>query len=857
MAETNTITSGRGEASLADLRKRAEEIAASRRETVNTAHLLPAVAEQPGVAGEQLAARGFTPERLLQVARAATEEDKRAMTHARDRAREFAGRTNSGEATALHLLFALLSDPHCGAYRALGQAGCDVTRMRNFLAGMANSGAAPRRQVAARSSAASAGRRTAQTVSLVPTPAPRPVRTPRPGRSAPQPLSPSPSPPPPLSAAPPSEAKKPKPPSRPVRSPSSLTPRPSQPSKRGPTGGARPAAKLANARGHGPDAKSREHERFELSAKRFPTLTALGTNLTLAAARGELDPVVRRDPEIEQVLDVLAKRHGNNPCIVGAPGVGKTSVVRGLAQRVAEGKATGPLDERILIEIRVGELLAGTGVRGALAQKLGAIRKEVAQADGHVALFFDDVHQLFSGEAAEEIGAELKLALARGELPCIAACSWEDYRRTIENDGALARRFSTVEVESPNRDDAFLMLSALAPQLGDHHGVRYSEEALALSVAWTLRYLPGRALPDKAVNVLDLAGARQHRRGEPSVDREAVAEVVAELADLPISRLLETDADRMLRLEELLAERVIGHEEHLRCIAKILRRNAVGLNDRRPIGTFLLLGPTGVGKTETAKAIAETLFFSEAAMTRIDLSEFSEAHSVARLIGAPPGYVGHEAGGQLTEAVRRRPYQVVLLDEIEKAHPEVLQTFLAAFDEGRLTDGRGRMCDLTNCVFLLTSNIGSREATPQRRVGFGDGAASASGLASRVIGAARQTLPPELYNRLDEVLVYAPLSRDDVSRIAERMLQRVGDSLVMRGLSLEFEAEAVEILLTQGGFEPELGARPMKRAIARLVEAPLAELLLQGAVERGDRILLTARNDEIVVEPARRNVAHV
>ena len=854
MAETNTIISGRGEASLADLRKRAEEIAASRRETVNTAHLLPAVAEQPGVAGEQLAARGFSPERLLQVARAATEEDKRAMTDARDRAREFAGRTNSGEATALHLLFALLSDPQCGAYRALGQAGCDVTRMRNFLAGMANSGAAPRRQVTARSSAATAGRRTAQTVSLVPTPAPRPVRTPRPGRSAPKALSPTPSPSP---AAPPSEAKKPKQQSRPAPSPSSLAPRRPQPSKRGPTGGARSAAKSANARGRGRGPKSGEHERFELSAKRFPTLTALGTNLTLAAARGELDPVVRRDPEIEQVLDVLAKRHGNNPCIVGASGVGKTSVVRGLAQRVAEGKATGPLDERILIEIRVGELLAGTGVRGALAQKLGAIRKEVAQADGHVALFFDDVHQLFSGEAAEEIGAELKLALARGELPCIAACSWEDYRRTIENDGALARRFSTVEVEPPNRDDAFLMLSALAPQLGDHHGVQYSEEALALSVAWTLRYLPGRALPDKAVNVLDLAGARQHRRGEPSVDREAVAEVVAELADLPISRLLETDADRMLRLEELLAERVIGHEEHLRCIAKILRRNAVGLNDRRPIGTFLLLGPTGVGKTETAKAIAETLFFSEAAMTRIDLSEFSEAHSVARLIGAPPGYVGHEAGGQLTEAVRRRPYQVVLLDEIEKAHPEVLQTFLAAFDEGRLSDGRGRMCDLTNCVFLLTSNIGSREAMPQRRVGFGDGAASASGLESRVIGAARQTLPPELYNRLDEVLVYAPLSRDDVSRIAERMLQHVGDSLVMRGLSLEFEADAVDILLEQGGFEPELGARPMKRAIARLVEAPLAELLLQGAVERGDRIVLTARNDEIVVEPARGSAAHV
>lgn len=850
MAETNTTLSGRGEASLADLRKRAEEIAASRRETVNTAHLLPAIAEQPGVASEQLADRGFPPERLLQVARAATEEDERAMTHARDRAREFAVRTSSGGGTALHLLFALLSDPQCGAYRALGQAGCDVTRMRNFLAGLVNSGAAPRRQVTARSIATGNGttttatataRGTAQTVSLVPTPAPRPVRTPRPARSAPVALTPS------------TESKKR---TQPPRTSAPTPPRRDQ-SKTAPAPSPRPHGKSASPRAPARSSKRTQNERFELSAKRFPTLATLGTNLTLAAARGELDPVVRRDVEIEQVLDVLAKRHGNNPCLVGAAGVGKTSVVRGLAQRIADGKSTGPLDERILVEIRVGELLAGTGVRGALAQKLGALRKEVAQAEGRVALFFDDVHQLFSGEAAEEIGAELKLALARGELPCIAACSWEDYRRTIESDGALARRFSTVEVEPPNRDDAFLMLSALATQLGEHHSVEYCQEALALSVAWTLRYLPGRALPDKAVNVLDLAGARQRRRNEKSVDREAVAEVVAELADVPVSRLLETDADRMLRLEEILSERVIGHEEHLRRVAKILRRNAVGLNGRRPIGTFLLLGPTGVGKTETAKAIAETLFFSEAAMTRIDLSEFSEAHSVARLIGAPPGYVGHEAGGQLTEAVRRRPYQVVLLDEIEKAHPEVLQTFLAAFDEGRLTDGRGRMCDLTNCVFLLTSNIGSREATPQRRVGFGGDTVRTGEIESRVIGAARQTLPPELYNRIDEVLVYAPLSRDDVSRIAERMLQQVGDTLVMRGLTFDFDAAAVEALLALGGFEPELGARPMKRAIARLVEAPLAELLLQGAVERGDRILLRARNDELVVEPVPGSAAAV
>ncbi|HEY4103993.1 MAG TPA: ATP-dependent Clp protease ATP-binding subunit, partial [Polyangiaceae bacterium] len=520
-------------------------------------------------------------------------------------------------------------------------------------------------------------------------------------------------------------------------------------------------------------------ERFELDPQRFPTLTSLGRNLTLAAARGELDPVVGRDAVIEQALDVLAKREGNNPCLVGCAGVGKTSIVRGLAQRIASAEDVLSLDDRVIIQIPVSELIAGTGVRGALASRVGALRKEVLLAKGRVVIFFDEIHQLFVGEAADEIASELKIAFSRGELPCIGATTPEEFQKAVLADAALARRFSLVEVEQPSREDAYLIVDALKPRLEAHHLVRYQTEAVALCVGWSVRYLPGRALPDKAVSILDLAGARTRRRGRAEVTPESVAEVVAELADMPTDRLLEADGDRMLRLEEILAERVVGHGDQIRRIARILRRNAAGLGSRRPIGTFLLLGPTGVGKTETAKAIAEVLFHCDSAMTRLDLSEFSEPHAIARLIGAPPGYVGHEAGGQLTEAVRRRPYQVILLDELEKAHPDVLTSFLAVFDEGRLTDGRGRTVDFTNTVILMTSNLGAEESgsSPRRRVGFGNDAEVRADLEQCVVNAARAALAPELYNRIDEVLVFAPLGRDEVREIARRLLDGVSRAL--------------------------------------------------------------------------------
>ncbi|MCH2109597.1 MAG: AAA family ATPase, partial [Polyangiaceae bacterium] len=443
--------------------------------------------------------------------------------------------------------------------------------------------------------------------------------------------------------------------------------------------------------------------RFELPKKKFPILTQVGRNLSLAAAENRLDPVVGRNEEIESALDVLAKRHANNPCLIGPSGVGKTSVARGIALHLASVAAEDSSEDRIVIELPISELLAGTGVRGALAGRLNALKKEVRLAEGRVILFFDEIHQLFAGDAAEEIAADMKLSLARGELPCIGATSSDEYRRVIEGDSSLARRFSAVEIEEPSREDAYVVLSSVAARLEEHHGVRFSEEALSSAISWSLRYLPGRCLPDKAVSLIDLAGARSRRRRIEEVNRAAVAEVVASQASMPLDRLLESDGDRMMQLEESLKGRVIGHEEHLAKIARILRRNAAGIGMRRPIGTFLLLGPTGVGKTETAKAIADVLFHNEGAMTRIDMAEMSESHAVAKLVGAPPGYIGHDAGGQLTEAVRRRPYQVILLDEIEKAHPDVLTTFLAVFDEGRMTDSRGRLVDFTNTVMILTS----------------------------------------------------------------------------------------------------------------------------------------------------------
>jgi ATP-dependent Clp protease ATP-binding subunit ClpC len=392
--------------------------------------------------------------------------------------------------------------------------------------------------------------------------------------------------------------------------------------------------------------------------------------------------------------------------------------------------------------------------------------------------------------------------------------------------------------------------------LEEHHHLEIEESAVNAGVNWSVRYLPGRALPDKALSILDLASARARRRNKKSVDEAVVAEVIAEMTDMPKERLLQTDQDRMLGLERLLAEQVVGHEQPISRIATILRRNAAGFRNQRPIGSFLLLGPTGVGKTETAKAIASALFHGASAMTRLDLSEFAEPHALARLIGAPPGYIGHEAGGQLTESVRRRPYQVLLLDEFEKAHRDVQQAFLQVFDEGRMTDGRGRTVDFTNTVIVMTSNLGAmeaREAADTRSIGFSRNASSRKDNAKddvkdAVMAAARSALPPELYNRIDEVLFFESLTRDHVREVARRLLADLSKRLKeARNIVIEWDDAGIDALLDSGGYEPSLGARPVKRAIARFVEAPASEMILRQEIDAGDVLFVGSESGQVLL----------
>jgi ATP-dependent Clp protease ATP-binding subunit ClpC len=822
------------ESELVSLRQSAEEMARSRGERMTTGHLLAAIAAKASGAADLLRERRLDAEVLLKAARVLTDDQTDAVTRAMQRARELAARSPVREASAVHLLFALCQERATAAHRAITQCGSDVAKLRTAAMQVAMGIVSQRRPhaVTQLSLAPEApARRLAPGVSPAPASAPVSAAVSVSARGS-------------LSAPAPGSSVL----SSPGRAAPTTRPRRHRPAPASPAAPSDPAA-----------------SRFELDPKRYPALAALGRNLTLAAARGELDPVFGRETEIDRMLDVLAKRRANCPCLVGPAGVGKTSVVHGLAQRMADGACGASPDRRILIELDAPSLLAGTGVRGALAERLAQIKAE-AKSHGEIILFVDELGTVLSSD--DEIAAELKVALARSEVVCIAATTSEEFRRVVLGDPPLARRVTPIEVAELAPDEALLALERVAPAFERHHGVRFAPEALAAAVAWSARYVPDRALPDKAVALLDLAGSRARRRGDAEVGREQLAEVVSESASVPVERLLETDGARMLRLEQLLGDRVVGHTSALARIARVLRRNASGFRSRRPIGSFLLLGPTGVGKTETAKAIAECLFHSPHAMTRLDLSEYAEAHAIARLVGAPPGYVGHDAGGQLTEGIRKRPYQVLLLDEIEKAHRDVLEAFLQVFDEGRMTDGRGRTVDFTNAVIVMTSNLGAEAARSEERGRIGFGAEDAVGPTRRpssrdeerrarareeaLCAAARAALPPELYNRIDEVLAFAPLGRAEVAEVARRMLRALGEELdAARGVRLDVGDAAVDALLASGGFDPELGARPMRRAIARLIEAPIAEMILRGELSRGDVALVDAEDGAVIVDAVR------
>lgn len=874
---------GLSESDLTVLRRLARKSADERDETLSTMHVLAAVADMGGPAAHLLAQRKVDGARALSAARVLEEtvDDavERVFTAARDIARRAAVPSRGAfpskrgdcrpaapeQPSGIHVLLALLANRNYAVHRGLDQMGVDISRLRTAVTRIALGVVSPPRERRAPKTSERQRRASAAPPPLASkqppaTASPAVVRdAPTVGRDAPNPSMPKP------------KRKRSKKKSRAIEVPlvpplRKATPLPlnlaspvaaaSPPAVPSPPAAASPPvardpgmAKRSKEERENDGGETKAPGRLDLDRDAFPMLCSIGRNLTAASENDELEPVVGREREIEQTLDILAKRRANNPVLTGPAGVGKTSVAHAIA---AELGAIG----RILVELPIAELLAGTGARGSLSERLADIREEVKEADGKVVLFIDELHELL--DSGDEAIAELKCALALGELPIVGATSATKFRRIVETDPALARRFSEVAIEEPSEADAFLLLRRVADALSKHHRVRITDEAIAVSVSWSIRYLPGRALPDKAVALLDLAGARRRRRADkkkrrPRVDIEHIAELVSEMADVPMDRLTQTDHDRMLDLEKLLQERVIGHDEACGRIASVLRRNAAGLRGKRPVGTFLLLGPTGVGKTETAKAVAEILFGAPDAMTRLDMSEYAEAHAVARLIGAPPGYIGHDAGGLLTEAVRRRPYQVVLLDEIEKAHRDVLQAFLQVFDEGRLTDGRGRTVDFTNTVIVLTSNIGASElssALNERRVGFGNRnqKKKTSQLRDVAVAAARATLPPELYNRIDEVLFFRHLERSDVRVIARRLLAGLAGSLAPRGIRLDVDDAALDALLELGGFDAELGARPMRRAITRFIEAPLADMILRGDLPDGSVAMVSADDGEVVVD---------
>ena len=704
---------------------------------------------------------------------------------------------------------------------------------------------------------------------------------------------------------------------------------------------------------------------------KYQTLERYARDLTELAHRGKLDPVIGRDEEIRRVIQVLARRTKNNPVLIGEPGVGKTAIVEGLAQRIVAGDVPEILKNKRVVALDLGSLVAGAKFRGEFEDRLKAVLKEIDEAAGQIVLFIDEMHTLVGAGAAEgaiDAGNMLKPALARGELHCIGATTLNEYKRYVEKDAALERRFQQVLVQEPTVEDTVAILRGLNERYEVHHGVRIKDAAIIAAATLSHRYISDRFLPDKAVDLIDEAGAalrvqvdsmpveidqverrlrhmeieRQAltRENDPAsrerleqleqelarerekasglklrwetekesigktrelkekidklkleeaqaerdgnlgkvaeirystlaqleqqlkdaserqaevqksprmlkeeVDEEDVARIVARWTGIPVTRMLEGEVAKLVHMEERLRKRVIGQEEALACVSNALRRSRAGLADpHRPVGSFIFLGPTGVGKTELVRALAEFLFDDERAMVRVDMSEYQEKHSVARLIGAPPGYVGYEEGGQLTEQVRRRPYSVVLFDEIEKAHPDVFNALLQILDDGRLTDGKGRTVDFKNSMIILTTNVGSAYLDQMMGIGFSPLAErqdKVSDIRHRLDEALRQTFKPEFLNRIDDIIHFNPLSEEDISKIVEMQVETLKQSLAEKKVRIELQPAAQQLLFKRG-YDPNFGARPLRRAIQTLIQDPLALKILNGEVAPGDTVLVNA-----------------
>ena len=676
-----------------------------------------------------------------------------------------------------------------------------------------------------------------------------------------------------------------------------------------PPEGAQPATADVRMAGFGGPAPSQSGEEGSV-------LEQYGRNLTKLAADGKLDPVIGRDREIERVMQVLARRQKNNPLILGDPGVGKTAIVEGLAQLIAGGNVPDILRGKQIWTLDLASLVAGSKYRGEFEERMKKVVRELEESKDDI-LFIDEIHTVIGAGSAEgsiDAASILKPPLSRGEIQVIGATTAEEFRKHVEKDSAFERRFQPVNIGEPSPEDTIKIIEGLKDRYEKHHHVRYTDAAIKAAVTLSSRYVQDRFLPDKAIDVLDEAGARTrvHKMALPpeiaqtdadlarvreekaaaaaaqefeeaarlrdeekalvarrdeletawreelaanvvTVDEEDIADVVSSMTGVPVSSLTEAEASKLLRCEDVLHQRVVGQDEAVTKVAKAIRRSRSPLKDpRRPGGSFIFLGPSGVGKTELAKALAEFLFGSEEALISFDMSEFMEKHTVSKLVGAPPGYVGYDEGGELTKAVRRRPYSVVLFDEVEKAHPDVFNVLLQILEEGRLTDGQGRHVDFSNTVIIMTSNIGARDIAQTTTMGFsaqGAGGLSDKEITSRVMAELKRHFRPEFLNRVDEVVVFKSLTPEQLRGIVELMVADLRERLIAQGMSIEL-TDAARDLVAKEGADPVYGARPLRRAIQTLIEDPLSEELLQGLWHTGEIICVDEKDGQLVFEHA-------
>lgn len=581
-------------------------------------------------------------------------------------------------------------------------------------------------------------------------------------------------------------------------------------------------------------------------------LDQYSSDLTLLAAAGKIEPVIGRKEEIQRSVQILSRRSKNNPVLIGEPGVGKTAVAEGIALYIANGDAPQTMRNKRVVSLDIPALLAGTKYRGDFEERVKAVLKDVKRA-GDIILFIDELHTIIgagSAEGAIDAANILKPALGRSEVQIIGATTPEEYRRHIEKDSALERRFQPVKVKEPDKEETMRMLLGVREALEKHHCVKLSQSAIEASIELSVRYINDRFLPDKAIDLADEAAARVHVLGGALVTDEDVAEVVSMWTGIPLANLNADETERLKNMEGILHRRVVGQSEAVSAVSRAIRRGRVGLSDpRRPIGSFLFLGPTGVGKTELCRALAETVYGDESAMIRLDMSEYMEKHAVSKLIGSPPGYVGYEDGGQLTEKVRRKPWSVVLFDEIEKAHEDVWGILLQIMDDGQLTDSGGRKVDFKNTIIVMTSNIGAKEITDAKpRLGFGiDGeAAGEKEMNERVNAKLRQVFSPEFLNRIDETIIFHRLCREEIRCITERMLENVSKRFEKLGMELRVP-DAVVSALADIGYDEKYGARPLRRAIQTNIEDNAAELMLDGKLNRGDCVVASVIDSKIVL----------